>query len=170
MDRTGVRAVGLDETSSRRGQENITLFGGFLAKRLVFTTPGRDAETTARFADKMCAYGGDADAIQKVSMDLHPVFQKGTRDPPLMLRWPSIASIGRSWLTRSSNRTKGEAHSHPNLKQTRWIWFKNADNLREKERVKLGEPLNNPNLKTAQDYQFRQVFQWIFTVGEPLPG
>ena len=50
------------------------------AKRLTFATPGKDAETIARFADGLRAHGGDAEAIQEVSMDLSSAFQKGGKE------------------------------------------------------------------------------------------
>ncbi len=50
------------------------------AKRLTFATPSKDAETIARFADDLRAHGGDAEAIQEVSMDLSAVFQKGGKE------------------------------------------------------------------------------------------
>lgn len=45
VDLSEVKAVGIDETSNRRGHEYITLFVDLSAKHLVFATPGKDVET-----------------------------------------------------------------------------------------------------------------------------
>ena len=57
-----VRAVGIDETSSRRGHHYthyISLFVDLERRRLLFATPGREAETVSRFAADLTAHGGD---------------------------------------------------------------------------------------------------------------
>jgi transposase len=59
---------------------------------------------------------------------------------------------------------KGEAHSQSCLRKTRWLWLKNKCKLREQQRGKLRDLVENQHLKTAQAYQFRLTFQEIFTV------
>ncbi len=44
---SGVRYVGIDETSVKRGHEYITVVHDLEAKRLLFATPGRDHTTLA---------------------------------------------------------------------------------------------------------------------------
>lgn len=68
-DHSTVKRVGVDETSSRRGQRYVTLFHDADATRLLFATPGRNAATFAAFAANLKAHGGDAAAISDVSMD-----------------------------------------------------------------------------------------------------
>ncbi len=75
-----VHAVGVDETSSRRGHDYITLFVDLLEKRLLFATPGKDAQTFTQFAEDLQAHGGSTDAITEVSMDLSSAFQKGAAE------------------------------------------------------------------------------------------
>ena len=80
VDMTDVHAVGVDETSSRRGHDYITLFVDLAAKRLLFATSGKDATTFERFAADLEAHGGDTSAVTDVSMDLSPAFQKGAKE------------------------------------------------------------------------------------------
>jgi transposase len=47
---TGVRWVGMDETSARKGQGYVSRFADLDACRVIFGTEGRSAETAARFA------------------------------------------------------------------------------------------------------------------------
>ena len=77
VDRAAVHTVGVDETSSRRGHDTITLFVDLEARQLLFATPGRDASTFARFATDLGAHGGSAQAITDVGRGLSPAFQKG---------------------------------------------------------------------------------------------
>lgn len=75
-----VHAIGVDETSSQRGHDYISLFVDLEAKRLLFATPGKDAQTFEKFCEDLQAHGGSADTITEVSMDLSPAFQKGAAE------------------------------------------------------------------------------------------
>ena len=160
-----VRAVGMDETSSRRGHDYITLLVDLVGKRLLFATPGKDAKTFEKFAGDLQAHGGRADAITEVSMDLSPAIQKGAKE-----QLPNAQVIfDRFHLMKFVNEAvdvvrKGEVLSQPDLKKTRWLWLKNARNLKAQQRKKLQALLKDQNLKTAQAYLLRLIFQDIFQV------
>ena len=164
-DLSEVRAIGVDETSSRRGHDYISLFVDLEAKRLLFATPGKDAKTFEKFAEDLQAHGGNAEAITEVSMDLSPAFQKGAAE-----HLPNAQiTFDRFHLLKLINEAvdavrKGEAISQPDLKKSRWLWLKNPGKLSAKQTAKLQELLKNQNLKTAQAYQFRLTFQEIFTI------
>ena len=165
VDMSDVHAIGVDETSSRRGHDYISLFVDLEAKRLLFATPGKDAKTFEKFAEDLQAHGGSAEAITEVSMDLSPAFQKGATE-----HLPNAQiTFDRFHLMKLINEAvdavrKGEALSQPDLKKSRWLWLKNPERLSAKQSAKLQELLKNQNLKTAQAYQFRLTFQEIFTI------
>lgn len=165
VDMADVHAVGVDETSSRRGHDYITLFVDLLEKRLLFATPGKDAQTFAQFAKDLQAHGGCAEAVTEVSMDLSPAFQKGAA-----AYLPNAqVTFDRFHLMKLVNEAedavrKGETLSQPILKKTRWLWFRNQGKLKAQQKEKLQALLKNQNLKTAQAYQFRLTFQEIFTI------
>ena len=165
VDMTDVHAVGVDETSSRRGHDYITLFVDLEARRLLFATPGKDATTFERFAADLEAHAGSAQAVTDVSMDLSPAFQKGAKE-----HLPNAqVTFDRFHLMKLVNEAvdavrKGEVLTQPSLKKTRWLWLKNDRKLKVKQKEKLQELLKDQNLKTAQAYQFRLTFQDIFTI------
>ncbi len=165
VDMADVHAIGVDETSSRRGHDYITLFVDLREKRLLFATPGKDAQTFAQFAKDLQAHGGCAEAVTEVSMDLSPAFQKGAAE-----YLPNAqVTFDRFHLMKLVNEAvdavrKGETISQPVLKKTRWLWLKNQGNLKVQQKEKLQALLKNQNLKTAQAYQFRLTFQEIFTI------
>jgi transposase len=165
VDMSEVHAIGVDETSSRRGHDYISLFVDLKAKRLLFATPGKEAQTFEKFAEDLQAHSGSAEAITEVSMDLSPAFQKGAAE-----HLPNAqVTFDRFHLMKLVNEAvdavrKGEAHSQPDLEKSRWLWLKNPERLSAKQSTKLQELLKNQNLKTAQAYQFRLTFQEIFTI------
>ncbi len=165
VDMADVHAVGVDETSSRRGHDYITLFVDLHARRLLFATPGKDAKTFEKFSEDLQAHGGSAEAITDVSMDLSPAFQKGAGE-----HLPNAEiTFDRFHLMKLVNEAvdavrKGEVLTQPDLKKTRWLWLKNDCNRKAKQKEKLQELLKDQNLKTAQADQFRLTFQDIFTL------
>ena len=165
VDMAHVHAVGVDETSSRRGHDYITLFVDLEARRLLFATPGKDVSTFARFATDLEAHGGSAEAVTDVSMDLFPAFQKGAKE-----HLPNAqVTFDRFHLMKLVNEAvdavrRSEAFTQPDLKKTRWLWLKNERKLKVKQKEQLQELLKNQNLKTAQAYQYRLTFQDIFTI------
>jgi transposase len=78
LDFSGVTEVGVDETSARRGQDYVSIFMDLEARRVMFATPGRDADTVGAFADDLAAHGGSPKTqVETVCCDMSPAFVKG---------------------------------------------------------------------------------------------
>lgn len=165
VDMANVHAVGVDETSSRRGHDQIPHFVDPNARRPSFAIPSKDAETFEKFSADLQAHGVSAEAITDVSMDLSPAFPKGAAE-----HLPNAEiTFDRFHLMKLVNKAvddvrKGELLTQPNLTTTRWIWLKSDCNLKMNQKAKLQELLKDQNLTTAQAYQFRLTFRDIFTV------
>jgi transposase len=79
-DMSGVRHIGIDETSIRKGQQYITVVHDLEHKRLLFATAGRDHKTVDAFAQDFKAHGGQARDIGHVSMDMSAAYFKGVNE------------------------------------------------------------------------------------------
>jgi len=77
QDFSGVRRVGVDETSACKGQDYISLFADLDAGRVLFATEGRDAGTVQRFAADLAAHGGDPARVSTTSSDMSAAFIAG---------------------------------------------------------------------------------------------
>lgn len=73
----GVRVVGVDETSLRRGQDYVTVVHDLEARRLLFATPGRDGATLAAFARDLRAHGGHPSSVRHICMDMSAAYLSG---------------------------------------------------------------------------------------------
>lgn len=58
-DCSSVREVGIDETSSKRGHNYVTLFVDLEEPRTLFITEGKDASTLSRFKEDLESHKGD---------------------------------------------------------------------------------------------------------------
>jgi hypothetical protein len=71
------RRIGIDETSSRRGHNHISLFVDLDGGQLLFATPGKDAATVTRFKEYRVAHGRQPDQIEEACCDMSAAFLKG---------------------------------------------------------------------------------------------
>lgn len=77
QDMSGVRLVGIDETSLRRGQDYITVTHDLQQKRLLFACHGRDHDAIEQFATDLQAHGGDRTAVAHACIDMSAAYAKG---------------------------------------------------------------------------------------------
>ena len=79
-DMSGVRHIGIDETSLRKGHNYITVVHDLDAKRLLFATEGRDHETVHAFVQDLQAHHGDPAKIEHVCQDMSAAYLKGVSE------------------------------------------------------------------------------------------
>jgi transposase len=78
LDFSGVTKVGCDETSARRGHDYVSLFMDLEIRRVLFATPGKDADTVKAFAEDLAAHGGAPKTqVKEVCCDMSPAFISG---------------------------------------------------------------------------------------------
>lgn len=75
LDLSDVKQVGVEETSSKRGHNYVSLFVDLETPKVVFATEGKDASTLEAFRDDLAAHQGDAAEIEEVwaDMSLKPI-------------------------------------------------------------------------------------------------
>ena len=79
-DYSNLKAVGMDETSKRKGHDYITLFVDILKKQTIFIAEGNDQGTIKLFVNDLKAYNGNAEKVTDVSGDMWPAFIRGVED------------------------------------------------------------------------------------------
>lgn len=163
-DFSSVKVVGVDETSARKGHDYVSLFVDLEEKRTIFVAQGRDNEVVADFVDDLLAHDGDADQISQVSCDMSPAFILGVEE-----NLPNADIVfDRFHVTKVINDAvdkvrKEEVAKNPILKNSKYIFLKNSDNLSEWQKQRLEEiKLSKLNLKTIKALNIREAFQQIY--------
>jgi len=164
LDCTGVRRVGMDETSAAKGQDHVSIFADLDARRVVFATEGRSAETVARFAADLAEHGGDPEKVTDTSSDMSKAFINGIR-----AHLPNARMIFDRYhlaakLSEAIDAVRREEVSiRPELKHTRWLWLKNYVNLSGTQRRKLHYLMRpSAQLATARALRWREDFQAFY--------
>ena len=167
-DDSEVKEVGIDETSSKRGHNYISVFVDLKQRRVLFATPGKDAATVKAFAEDLKAHGGEAAKIKEVCSDMSAAFIAGVRD-----QLPKAQqTFDKFHLVKMVNEAvdqvrRAEQDERPELlKRTRYLWLMNHDNLNNTQFQQLmGFLRSRHTLKTARAYRLKLSFQALFDQG-----
>jgi transposase len=160
LEGSQVRRVGMDETSARQGQDYLSIVADLDARRVIFATESRSAETVARFAADVAGHGGDPQQVSDTRSDMSSAFISGIRQ-----HLPNATmTFDRYHLAATLSEAvdavrRHEVATRPELTHTRWLWLKNWRNLSVTQR---GEPhrLMRPSaqLTTARALRWREDF------------
>jgi transposase len=169
----GLRRLGIDEISFRKGQRYLTVVVDHDTGRLVWAAEGRDEETLNRFfralGRRRCL------RITEVSADGASWISKAVRrhcpnaviglDPFHAVAWATKAlDQVRRQVWNDARRSGDHVHARQ-LKRTRWALWKNAENLTDKQVRKLAwvERANQPLFRAhLLKEHLRLVFQLPF--------
>lgn len=161
-DYSEMQSVGIDETSSKRGHNYVTLFVDMDAGKVVYVTEGKDSETIAEFKDELPHHNCNPQQINTISADMSPAFKKGAAEN---FPWADI-TFDKFHVMKLMNEAvdkvrRAEQKVVPALKSTRYLWLFNPDNLSPEKAQKL-ETLKSSNCKTAKAYQLKLTLQDIY--------
>jgi transposase len=164
LDLGGLKAVGLDETASKRGHNYVTVFIDLDRKQkpVVFVTPGKGKDSLARFAEFLAAHGGETGRIVEVVCDMSPAFLAAIAETferaNVTVDWFHVVQL----FTRAVDEVrKAEAKHNRMPKALRWAVLKAADGrLTTKQAAALAE-LEATDLFTATAWRIKEKLRWI---------
>lgn len=160
-DYSELTSIGIDETS-KKGHNYITVVVDLNQKKVIFATDGKDSSTVGAFVADFKEHRGKSENIRIVTCDMSLGFKKGIREQFPM----STTIIDKFHVIKHANEAVDkvrieEAKSNAILKNTKYIWLKNDENLTEKQKERK-LTLQNLHLKTARAYSMRVELQDIY--------
>ncbi len=164
-DHSSVKHVGVDETSSKRGHNYVSLFVDLDESKIVFATEGKDASTVKAFQQDLITHNGAPEAVTEFCSDMSPAFIKGVKEcfPTAHLTFDKF-HIMKIINEAVDEVRRQEQKERPELMRTRYIWLKNQNNLKSVQLKTLEElQVKKLNLKTCRAYHIRLNFQDFFT-------
>jgi len=179
----GLRRIGIDEISYRRGMKFLTVVVDHDTGRLVWARPGRDRQTLRMFFDELEASGqGRCAQITHVSADgadwISAVVAKQCpnavrcADPFHIVKWATTAldevrreawnAARKAGHTRRNGRGRQEATGPARqLKGARFALWKNPENLTEKQQTKL-EWIAKTDSRLHRAYLLKEGLRLVF--------
>ncbi len=150
--------VSVDEKGFQRGRKFATVVCDTGGKRVLEVEQGRDEETAIKAFSSI----PDPEKVKTVSLDMAECFRNAamTQFPNADIvhdRFHIAAMLGEA----VDDTRRAEVKKHPELKDSRFIWLKNPENLTEKQKGSF-DALVKTELKTAEAYAFKQTFKAFF--------
>lgn len=165
FDLSSLKAVGLDETASKRGQNYVTVFIDMEKRQepVLFVTPGKGKDTLTRFVAFLEAHQGDPGRVLEVVCDMSPAFLSGVAETlpnaEVTVDWFHIVQT----FTRALDEVrKQEGRVTPLPKHARWAILKNGDADRlTTHQLKAMAELLEQGLDTATAWRVKERLKWI---------
>jgi transposase len=175
----GLRRIGIDEISHRKGQRYLTVVVDHHSGRLVWAAPGRDSTTVLAFFD---ALGEErCQALELISADMASwisvaIAERAPQaercvDPfhVVMLATDALDQVRREVWNEA--RRQGNMQLARDLKGARFAVWKNPENLTDRQQTKLAT-IQQTNAKLYRAYllkeQLRQIYQLPAAAAEQL--
>lgn len=163
LDFSSVSRIAIDETSSKRGHEYVTLFVDVDTKLVMFATEGKDSKVLKHFLGFLKTKEIDPENIKEVCCDMSPAFIKGveTELPKAHITFDKF-HVMKLMNEALDQVRRQEQNEQPSLKKTRYLWLKNQNNLSAEQHEKVLK-LKDTNLKTARAYRIKLSLQEMWT-------
>jgi len=175
----GLRRIGIDEISHRKGQRYLTVVVDHHSGRLVWAAPGRDRRTVLAFFDQL---GEErCKALELISADMAgwisgPIAERAPQaercvDPfhVVMLATDALDQVRREVWNEA--RRQGNLQLARELKGARFAVWKNPENLTDRQAAKLAT-IQQTNARLYRAYllkeQLRQIYQLPAPAAERL--
>ncbi|MBU1676491.1 ISL3 family transposase [bacterium] len=167
----GLRRIGIDEISYRKGHRYITVVVDHDSRRLVWAAPGRDMATVNRFFDALGPEG--CAAIEQVSADggswISSVVNtrcpqaKLCMDPFHVVQWATDALDQVRRAVWNDARNSGQKAQAKDLKGARFALWKNPEDLTDRQQGKLAS-IQATNKPLYRAYLLKEQLRQVFVV------
>ena len=164
LDLGSVRAIGLDETASKRGHNYVTVFIDMdrANKPVIFATPGKGKACVAAFRAFLLSHGGKPTRVAEVVCDMSPAFLAALAtsfpNAAVTVDWFHVVQL---FTTAVDQVRKAEARSRQLPKAIRWAVLRAGDgNLTDDQRIAIAE-LETGGFATAAAYRAKEMLRWI---------
>ena len=161
-----IKNIGIDETSSKKGHNYITLFVDLDDPKVLYATEGKDSATIDGFKIDFELHQGDSKNIENVCCDMSPAFIKGSKSNFTNANITYDKFHVMKKINEALDQVRREENAENSiLKKTRYIWLKNPENLTKKQKKKFSS-LSKMNLKTVRAYNLKLAFKEFWEIDD----
>lgn len=167
-DPSSVCKLGVDETSTRKGHEYVTLGVDLEARRVIHVSQGKGSANLGQMSAYLADKGVEAGQVNQMSMDLSPAYIAGAAK-----HFPSAAiTFDRFHVVKLLNEAmdqvrKKERKEHQALKGEKYTFLRNKANLSPEKQVRLAEMITlYPTLGEA--YRLKTLFNDLWEMPDTL--
>lgn len=166
-DLSSVCEVGIDETSSKKGHDYVSLMVDMATHRVIDVQEGKDKSVVENFAHTLEAKGGNRKHIEQVCIDMSASFIAGT----LGMFSNASLTFDKFHLIQHANNAmdevrKLERKGNEAIKKHKYTFLKDQNKLSKSKKGELDYLLMNyPVLGEA--YRLKEMFRDTFKIVNP---
>ncbi len=157
-----ITRLGVDETSSRKGHQYITIGVDMDAGRLIHAVPGKGQETLQAIGCYLASHEVKPQQIAEISMDMSPAFIAGAAKtfPKAKITFDRFHVV--KLLNEAMDKLRQlEQKECKLLKGHKYIFLRNWENLSDKRRLTLGR-LTDMYPTIGDGYRLKVLFNEIW--------
>ena len=168
-DQSEVVNIGIDETSSKKGHNYVTVAVDMDARRVIFAKRGKDASLLSEIKNHLQRKGCNSEQIKNISMDMSPAFISGA-----MSNFPKAAiTFDKFHIMQLINKAmddvrKYERKQHIELKNYKYLFLKNSENLSDEEYYAISN-FTNLYKELGEAYRLKELFRELWDI-EQIEG
>lgn len=167
-----VQSIGIDETSTRKGHNYVTIAVDMQTRRVIYATEGKSAECVDRIKEHLKAKGCQAEQIRESCIDMSPAFITG-----LLRNFPNASiTFDKFHVTKIINEAmdklrKAERKQIEELKGHKYLFLKHDRDLSYKQKESKYYFLTHYP-KLGQAYRLKELFNdfWDLDTVEDAAG
>lgn len=159
------KRIAVDETAQKRGHDYVTIFTDLDTGEVILVEPGRKKEVFSKLYGCLFDKGGHPKNIDLFSMDMSQSYKAGRKEyfPNAEVCFDKFHI--KSGVNEALDKVRKEEVKYTEeLKNTKYIWLKNEQNLTAKQRILLNGFLVESTSKTAEAYKLRLSFDQLWQV------
>lgn len=159
------KRIALDETAQKRDHDYVTIFTDLDTGEVILVEPGRKKEVFSKLYGWLFDKGGHPKNIDLFSMDMSQSYKAGGKEyfPNAEVCFDKFHI--KSGVNEALDKVRKEEVKYTDeLKNTKYIWLKNEQNLTAKQRILLNGFLVESTSKTIEAYKLRLSFDQLWQV------
>ena len=161
---SGITALGIDETSSKKGHDYLTVAMDMDNSNVVHVTEGKGAQTITTIAEYLESKGTKKEEIEQVCIDLSPSFISGVTSQFKNAQITFDRYHVKALLNKAMDQVrKNEYRIHKELKGHKYLFLKANKNLSDRQRSDRNDLIELlPTIGEA--YRLTQLFDDFWTM------
>ena len=163
-DVTSLTKLGVDETSTKKGHNYVTIGVDLDESRVIHVVEGKGKDTLQSIQQYLEHKGVDKEQVSQISMDLSPSFIAGAAEsfPSAQITFDRFHVV--KLLNKAMDQVRiAERKEHDALKGHKYTFLRNRENLSEKQENALSEMITlYPVIGEA--YRLKEWFNDLWTM------
>jgi transposase len=156
-----VKELSVDETSSSKGHNYLTILADREAKKVVGVAVGKDKDAVAHALIDMEVRGGDRTKVKSVTMDMSRSYISATNE-----YMPKAAiTFDRYHISALLNKAVDEIRrrdqrQYDEIKNSRYLWLRSHQNLNEEQKERI-DYLGNAYPNIGKAYRLKELLKQV---------